>query len=222
MLGLLLPTVHRMGLLLPGFLLAFALAWALHHWQEGALDRQRAGRQALLAVVFIGSYLFYLARLGLSPHTPSVGLFEIYLFQGDSLQMQVDNLMVHYGMRGGPLLLLALVAGGQLWQQGRQSLGIWLALAALALRFAVLLTNPAPICALDEADAPLDDYNVDRFCDLVAEIAHASSTRFLLITHHRLTMARMDRLYGVTMAERGVSQLVSVDLKTAETNRETA
>ena len=96
------------------------------------------------------------------------------------------------------------------------------ALAALALLFAVFLTNPAPICVLDEVDAPLDDYNVDRFCDLVAEIAHASSTRFLLITHHRLTMARMDRLYGVTMAERGVSQLVSVDLKTAETNRETA
>ena len=95
------------------------------------------------------------------------------------------------------------------------------ALAALALLFAVFLTNPAPICVLDEVDAPLDDYNVDRFCDLVAEIAHASSTRFLLITHHRLTMARMDRLYGVTMAERGVSQLVSVDLKTAETNRET-
>ena len=95
-------------------------------------------------------------------------------------------------------------------------------LAALALLFAVFLTNPAPICVLDEVDAPLDDYNVDRFCNLVAEIAHTSSTRFLLITHHRLTMARMDRLYGVTMAERGVSQLVSVDLKTAETNRETA
>ncbi len=96
------------------------------------------------------------------------------------------------------------------------------ALAALALLFAVFLTNPAPICVLDEVDAPLDDHNVDRFCDLVAEIAHASSTRFLLITHHRLTMARMDRLYGVTMAERGVSQLVSVDLETAEAIRETA
>ena len=96
------------------------------------------------------------------------------------------------------------------------------ALAALALLFAVFLTNPAPICVLDEVDAPLDDHNVDRFCDLVAEIAHASSTRFLLITHHRLTMARMDRLYGVTMAERGVSQLVSVDLESAEAIRESA
>ncbi len=96
------------------------------------------------------------------------------------------------------------------------------ALAALALLFAVFLTNAAPICVLDEVDAPLDDHNVDRFCDLVAEIAHASSTRFLLITHHRLTMARMDRLYGVTMAERGVSQLVSVDLESAEAIRESA
>jgi len=96
------------------------------------------------------------------------------------------------------------------------------ALAALALLFAVFLTNPAPICVLDEVDAPLDDHNVDRFCDLVSEIAHASSTRFLLITHHRLTMARMDRLYGVTMAEPGVSQLVSVDLETAEAIRESA
>ena len=96
------------------------------------------------------------------------------------------------------------------------------ALAALALLFAVFLTNPAPICVLDEVDAPLDDHNVDRFCDMVAEIANASSTRFLLITHHRLTMARMDRLYGVTMAERGVSQLVSVDLETAEAIRESA
>jgi chromosome segregation protein len=96
------------------------------------------------------------------------------------------------------------------------------ALAALALLFAVFLTNPAPICVLDEVDAPLDDHNVDRFCDLVAEIAQASATRFLLITHHRMTMARMDRLYGVTMAERGVSQLVSVDLETAEAIRESA
>ena len=96
------------------------------------------------------------------------------------------------------------------------------ALAALALLFAVFLTNPAPICVLDEVDAPLDDHNVDRFCDMVSEIANASATRFLLITHHRLTMARMDRLYGVTMAERGVSQLVSVDLETAEAIRETA
>jgi chromosome segregation protein len=96
------------------------------------------------------------------------------------------------------------------------------ALAAISLLFAVFLTNPAPICVLDEVDAPLDDNNVDRFCSLVADIAEETGTRFLVITHHRITMARMDRLYGVTMAERGVSQLVSVDLQTAERLRETA
>ncbi len=96
------------------------------------------------------------------------------------------------------------------------------ALAALALLFAVFLTNPAPICVLDEVDAPLDDHNVDRFCRMLAEIGRDSSTRFLLVTHHRMTMARMDRLYGVTMAEQGVSQLVSVDLRTAESLRESA
>ncbi len=85
-------------------------------------------------------------------------------------------------------------------------------LTAIALIFAMFLTNPAPICVLDEVDAPLDDANVDRFCDLLEEFAERGETRFLVITHHRLTMARMDRLYGVTMAERGVSQLVSVDL----------
>ena len=82
--------------------------------------------------------------------------------------------------------------------------------------FAVFLTNPAPICVLDEVDAPLDDANVERFCRLVEEIAYASKTRFLIITHHRMTMARMDRLFGITMAERGASQLVSVDLAEAE------
>ena len=90
------------------------------------------------------------------------------------------------------------------------------ALTAIALMFAVFLTNPAPICVLDEVDAPLDDANVDRFCSLVEEIAESTGTRFLVITHHRLTMARMDRLFGVTMAERGISQLVSVDLQKAE------
>ena len=96
------------------------------------------------------------------------------------------------------------------------------ALTALALIFAVFLINPAPICVLDEVDAPLDDANVDRFCTLVERIAGTTGTRFLIVTHHRMTMARMDRLYGVTMAERGVSQLVSVDLAQAEAIRENA
>ncbi len=89
-------------------------------------------------------------------------------------------------------------------------------LTALSLIFAVFLTNPSPICVLDEVDAPLDDANVDRFCAMMERMASETDTRFLVITHHPMTMARMDRLFGVTMAERGVSQLVSVDLATAE------
>jgi len=90
------------------------------------------------------------------------------------------------------------------------------ALTALSLIFAVFLTNPSPICVLDEVDAPLDDANVDRFCTLMEKMAEETDTRFLVITHHPMTMARMHRLFGVTMAEKGVSQLVSVDLATAE------
>jgi len=90
------------------------------------------------------------------------------------------------------------------------------ALTALSLIFAVFLTNPSPICVLDEVDAPLDDYNVERFCDLLDEMRRRSDTRFVTITHNPITMARMDRLFGVTMAERGVSQIVSVQLAEAE------
>jgi chromosome segregation protein len=111
---------------------------------------------------------------------------------------------------GKRLQALSLLSGGEQ------------ALTAIALIFAVFLTNPAPICVLDEVDAPLDDANVDRFCRLIAEIAGATGTKFLLITHHRITMAHMDRLFGVTMPERGVSQLVSVDLARAAEMRETA
>ena len=94
------------------------------------------------------------------------------------------------------------------------------ALTALALIFAVFLTNPAPICVLDEVDAPLDDHNVERFCDLLDEMIKSTDTRFVIITHNPITMARMNRLYGVTMAERGISQLVSVDLEAAVRFRE--
>ena len=111
---------------------------------------------------------------------------------------------------GKRLQVLSLLSGGEQ------------ALTALALLFAVFMTNPAPICVLDEVDAPLDDANVDRFCSLVENIARTTGTRFLIVTHHRMTMARMDRLYGVTMAERGVSQLVSVDLAQAEVIGEVA
>ncbi len=111
---------------------------------------------------------------------------------------------------GKRLQTLSLLSGGEQ------------ALTAIALIFAAFLTNPAPVCVLDEVDAPLDDANVDNFCRLVADIADTTGTRFLLITHHRVTMARMDRLFGVTMAERGVSQLVSVDLARAAELRRTA
>jgi chromosome segregation protein len=94
------------------------------------------------------------------------------------------------------------------------------ALTALALIFAVFLTNPSPICVLDEVDAPLDDANVERFCNLLDDMRKRTETRFVVVTHNPITMARMDRLFGVTMAERGVSQLVSVDLEAAERFRE--
>ncbi|PCI40670.1 MAG: chromosome partitioning protein ParA, partial [Rhodospirillaceae bacterium] len=109
---------------------------------------------------------------------------------------------------GKRMQVLSLLSGGEQ------------ALTATALLFAVFMTNPAPICVLDEVDAPLDDANVDRFCTLLEEIAASGATRFLVITHHRMTMARMERLFGVTMAERGVSQLVSVNLEQAEEIRE--
>ena len=111
---------------------------------------------------------------------------------------------------GKKLQSLSLLSGGEQ------------ALTGLAMLFAVFLTNPAPICVLDEVDAPLDDANVDRFCSLLEELSESMNTRFLVVTHHRMTMARMDRLFGVTMAERGVSQVVSVNLHQAEKIRESA
>ncbi|MBS1300941.1 chromosome segregation protein SMC [Loktanella sp. SALINAS62] len=105
---------------------------------------------------------------------------------------------------GKKLSTLSLLSGGEQ------------TLTAMALIFAVFLANPAPICVLDEVDAPLDDANVTRFCDLLDEMTRRTDTRFLIITHHAVTMSRMDRLFGVTMGEQGVSQLVSVDLKKAE------
>lgn len=105
---------------------------------------------------------------------------------------------------GKKLSTLSLLSGGEQ------------TLTALALIFAVFLATPAPICVLDEVDAPLDDANVGRFCDLLDEMTRRTDTRFLIITHHAVTMSRMDRLFGVTMVEQGVSQLVSVDLRRAE------
>jgi len=114
------------------------------------------------------------------------------------------NLVLMCQPPGKKLSTLSLLSGGEQ------------TLTALALIFAVFLANPAPICVLDEVDAPLDDANVNRFCDMLDDMTSQTDTRFLIITHHAVTMARMDRLFGVTMAEQGVSQLVSVDLSAAE------
>jgi len=114
------------------------------------------------------------------------------------------GLEIHAGPPGKGFRILSLLSGGEQ------------ALTALALLFAVFRSNPAPVCVLDEVDAPLDEANVARFCDLVEAVAAEGRTRFLIITHHRLTMARVHRLYGVTMVERGVSRLVGVDLAQAE------
>ncbi|PWC56412.1 AAA family ATPase [Azospirillum sp. TSO22-1] len=134
------------------------------------------------------------------------------LFGGGKAYLELVNaedplnagLEIYASPPGKKLTVLSLLSGGEQ------------ALTALSLLFAVFRSNPAPICVLDEVDAPLDEANVNRFCDLVEAIAREGDTRFLIITHHRLTMARVDRLFGVTMAERGVSQLVSVDLSAAE------
>jgi chromosome segregation protein len=105
---------------------------------------------------------------------------------------------------GKRLSALTLLSGGEQ------------ALTAIALIFALFLTNPAPICVLDEVDAPLDDANVERFCDLLDRMTRETDTRYLIVTHNAVTMSRMHRLYGVTMIEKGVSRLVSVDLGGAE------
>jgi chromosome segregation protein len=120
------------------------------------------------------------------------------------------GLEIYASPPGKKLQILSLLSGGEQ------------TMTAIALLFAVFQTNPAPICVLDEVDAALDDANVDRFCSLLSEITHTGETRFLVVTHHRMTMSRMDRLYGVTMPEQGVSQLVSVDLRQAEEIRATA
>ena len=134
------------------------------------------------------------------------GHAELQLINSDDpLQAGIDILASPPGKK---MQSLSLLSGGEQ------------ALTALAIIFAVFLTNPAPICVLDEVDAPLDDSNVSRFCDLLKDIAERTDTRFLVVTHHRMTMARMDRLFGVTMEQKGVSRLVSVDLQTAEAMRD--
>jgi chromosome segregation protein len=139
---------------------------------------------------------------------------EVYtkLFNGGTAKIElVDSddpleagLEMYVSPPGKRLQSITLLSGGEQ------------ALTALSLVFAVFLVNPSPVCVLDEVDAPLDDANVTRFCSLLDELTKITKTRFIIITHHALTMSRMHRLYGVTMAEQGVSQLVSVDLQRAE------
>ena len=139
---------------------------------------------------------------------------EVYtkLFNGGSAKLELidadDPLEAGLEMLVSPpgkrLQSITLLSGGEQ------------ALTALSLIFAVFLTNPSPICVLDEVDAPLDDANVTRFCTLLDELTKITNTRFIIVTHHALTMSKMDRLYGVTMPEKGISQLVAVDLQKAE------
>lgn len=139
------------------------------------------------------------------------GLFDggrAYLELIDSEDPMNAGLEIFASPPGKKMQALSLLSGGER------------SLTALALLFAVFQTNPSPICVLDEAEAALDESNVGRFCSLIDRISKETGTRFLIITHQRMTMARMDRLYGVTMAEKGVSQLVSVDLEAALSIRE--
>jgi chromosome segregation protein len=173
---------------------------------HGALSRLRAaiaelnaeGRERLIAAFEIidGHFRALFTSLFQGGHA------ELRLVESDDpLEAGLEIFACPPGKR---MAVMSLMSGGEQ------------ALTAVALIFAVFLANPAPICVLDEVDAPLDDANVDRFCNLLAEMRTRAPTRFITITHHPLTMSRMDRLYGVTMRERGVSQLVSVDLRQAE------
>ncbi len=179
------------------------LASAVNKLRHGIGQLNREGRQRLLAAFETVNDHF--------------GRLFTQLFGGGSAKLELTEsddplqagLEIIANPPGKKPQVMSLLSGGEQ------------ALTAMALIFAVFLTNPSPICVLDEVDAPLDDANVERFCNLVKEISEQTGTRFLVITHHALSMARMDRLFGVTMQEQGVSQLLSVDLSTAEQFAET-
>ncbi|MCA1941411.1 MAG: chromosome partitioning protein ParA, partial [Caenispirillum bisanense] len=180
------------------------LTGAIARLRQGIAELNREGRQRLLASF---------EKVDRNFRTLFVRLFgggRAHLALTESDDPLEAGLEIMASPPGKRLQILSLLSGGEQ------------AMTALALLFAVFLVNPAPICVLDEVDAPLDDANVDRFCAMLDELTRMSeaSTRFLVVTHHRMTMARMDRLFGVTMAERGVSTLVSVDLHEAERLRE--
>ena len=171
---------------------------AIRKLRGGIASLNREGRERLLAAFDEVNRNFGM----LFAHLFGGGEAKLVLVESDDpLEAGLEIMCQPPGKK---LSTLSLLSGGEQ------------TLTALALIFAVFLANPAPICVLDEVDAPLDDANVTRFCDLLDEMTRQTDTRFLIITHHAVTMSRMDRLFGVTMAEQGVSQLVSVDLKKAE------
>ncbi len=175
---------------------------AVKKLRQAIQSLNREGRERLLAAFEVVNVQFK----RLFTHLFGGGTAELQLIESDDpLEAGLEILARPPGKKPQTMTLLS---GGEQ------------ALTAMALIFAVFLTNPAPICVLDEVDAPLDDHNVERFCNLMDEMAASTDTRFVVITHNPITMARMNRLFGVTMAEQGVSQLVSVDLQTAEQLRE--
>ncbi|MGE0282761.1 MAG: chromosome segregation protein SMC [Rhizobiaceae bacterium] len=175
---------------------------AIRKLRQAIQNLNREGRERLLAAFDVVNGHFQ----KLFTHLFGGGTAELQLIESeDPLEAGLEILARPPGKKPQTMTLLS---GGEQ------------ALTAMALIFAVFLTNPAPICVLDEVDAPLDDHNVERFCNLMDEMAQSTETKFVIITHNPITMARMNRLFGVTMAEQGVSQLVSVDLQAAEAMRE--
>ncbi|TPJ77765.1 chromosome segregation protein SMC [Mesorhizobium sp. B2-6-2] len=175
---------------------------AIRKLRQAIQSLNREGRERLLSAFEVVNGHFQ----RLFSHLFGGGTAELQLIESDDpLEAGLEILARPPGKKPQTMTLLS---GGEQ------------ALTAMSLIFAVFLTNPAPICVLDEVDAPLDDHNVERFCNLMDEMSKTTETRFVIITHNPITMARMDRLFGVTMAEQGVSQLVSVDLQAAEAMRE--
>jgi chromosome segregation protein len=173
------------------------LGQAVHRLRGSIGTLNREGRQRLLAAfeAVNGHFqqLFTTLFDGGSAHLELVD-------SDDPLEAGLEIMVQPPGKR---LQSLTLLSGGEQ------------ALTAVALIFGLFLTNPAPICVLDEVDAPLDDANIERFCDLLDRMARDTDTRYLVVTHNAVTMSRMHRLFGVTMIERGISRLVSVDLQAA-------
>ena len=177
---------------------------AIGRLRRGITSLDREGRERILAA--FGTIDGHFRRL----FTELFGGGKAHLALVDSDDPLEAGLEVVASPPGKRPQSLSLLSGGEK------------ALTAIALLFGAFLTNPAPICVLDEVDAPLDDSNVERFCTLIATLARETDTRFIVVTHHRITMSRVDRLFGVTMVEQGVSELVSVDLERAVQLRESA